>query len=180
MNTHIHADHVTGSGLIKQHFKSSKSIVSKNAEANADVLIGENDIISFGDFDLNVIETPGHTNGCLTYYLKEGEKNRPMLFTGDTLLIRGCGRTDFQEGSSAKLYESVHSKLFTLPEDTTVYPAHDYNGRTSSTIYEEKRHNPRLTKGLDEFLQIMEDLSKKLSKPAKLEDYVPKNRNCGL
>lgn len=100
------------------------------------------------------------------------------MFTGDTLLIRGCGRTDFQEGDSTRLYESVHKKLFTLPDDTLVYPAHDYKGFTASTIGEEKQYNPRLTKTLPEFIAIMANLN--LPRPAKIDIAVPANLKCGI
>jgi sulfur dioxygenase len=100
------------------------------------------------------------------------------VFTGDALLIRGCGRTDFQQGNSRSLYNSVRKKIFTLPDDYIVYPAHDYNGQLCSTVGEERRYNPRLTKTEEEFLKIMSDL--KLSSPAQIEIAVPNNMVCGL
>ncbi|XP_046884506.1 persulfide dioxygenase ETHE1, mitochondrial-like isoform X2 [Hypomesus transpacificus] len=123
---------------------------------------------------LTVRETPGHTDGCVT--IVSGDQS--MAFTGDTLLIRGCGRTDFQQGCSKTLYESVHQKIFTLPEQCLIYPAHDYKGQTVSTVGEEKRFNPRLTKTLKEFIHIMNNLD--LPKPAKIDIAVPANLMCGL
>ncbi|RYX99664.1 MBL fold metallo-hydrolase [bacterium] len=116
--------------------------------------------------------TPGHTNGCVSYYT-EG-----MVFTGDVLLIRGCGRTDFQQGSSEKLYNSVYQKIFTLPDNTLVYPAHDYKGMEVSTVYEEKNFNCRLAnKTKDEFVKIMSELN--LPYPKKIQEAVPANIVCG-
>lgn len=143
--------------------------------------------------------SPGHTEGCCSFYLApdevsvggEGEgggggrtavrRSPGLVFTGDALLIRGCGRTDFQGGSSQQLFESVREKLFALPEDTVVYPAHDYKGMTSSTIGEEKEHNPRLAVGKKsegEFVEIMRSLN--LPKPKMIDEAVPANLRCGL
>ncbi|KAK2997746.1 hypothetical protein RJ639_026303, partial [Escallonia herrerae] len=139
INTHVHADHVTGTGLIKSKLPGVKSVISKASNAKADLLIEPGDKIQFGDLFLEVRATPGHTLGCITYVTGDGP-NQPqprMAFTGDALLIRGCGRTDFQGGSSEQLYKSVHSQartftqyIFTLPKDTFLYPAHDYKGFT--------------------------------------------------
>ncbi|KAM5580082.1 hypothetical protein ABKV19_009694 [Rosa sericea] len=132
MNTHVHADHVTGTGLIKSKLDGVKSVISRASKSKADHLIEAGDKIYFGDMFLEVRATPGHTLGCVTYVTGDGP-NQPqprMAFTGDAVLIRGCGRTDFQGGSSDQLYESVHSQIFTLPKDTLIYPAHDYKGFT--------------------------------------------------
>jgi len=175
MNTHVHADHITGTGLLKKMSGVSiKSLISAASGANADDTLDGGDKVAFGGLALEVRGTPGHTNGCVCYVFHEGR----MVFTGDTLLIRGCGRTDFQDGSSEKLYKSVHSQLFTLPEDFTVYPAHDYKGMTCSTIGEEKKHNPRLTKSIDEFQIIMANLN--LPYPKMIDKAVPANKVCGL
>ncbi|KDO49356.1 hypothetical protein CISIN_1g022158mg [Citrus sinensis] len=148
MNTHVHADHVTGTGLIKSKVPGVKSIISKASGSKADLHVEHGDKVSFGDLFLEVRATPGHTLGCVTYVSGEGpDQPQPrMAFTGDALLIRGCGRTDFQGGSSSQLYKSVHSQIFTLPKDTLIYPAHDYKGFTVSTVGEEIQYNPRLTK----------------------------------
>ncbi|XP_063223288.1 persulfide dioxygenase ETHE1, mitochondrial isoform X7 [Bacillus rossius redtenbacheri] len=111
---------------------------------------------------------------CVTYVWHD----QRMAFTGDTLLVRGCGRTDFQEGNPETLYHSVHQKIFTLPDDFTLYPAHDYKGHTATTVYEEKKFNPRLTKSLEEFVKIMENLN--LPYPKMIDVAVPANRVCGL
>ncbi|KAK9887560.1 hypothetical protein WA026_023366 [Henosepilachna vigintioctopunctata] len=173
MNTHMHADHITGSGYLKQ-LSGCKSVISKMSGAQADIYLEDEDIFSFGNYNLKALATPGHTNGCLSYYFEDQQ----MVFTGDTLLIRGCGRTDFQEGSPEVLYKSVHSKIFTLPLDTIVYPAHDYKGVMSSSVAEELKFNPRLTKSLKEFVDIMNNLN--LDYPKQIDKAVPANRVCGL
>ncbi|KAI3803544.1 hypothetical protein L1987_31700 [Smallanthus sonchifolius] len=180
INTHVHADHVTGSGLIKTKVPGVKSIISKASKASADIFVEAGDKIQFGDLYLEVRATPGHTVGCVTYVTVDGpDQPQPrMAFTGDTLLIRGCGRTDFQGGSSEQLYESVHSQIFTLPKDTFIYPAHDYKGFTVSTVGEEVLYNPRLTKDEETFKSIMENL--KLAYPKMIDVAVPANMVCGL
>lgn len=180
MNTHVHADHVTGTGLIKSKVPGAKSVISKASGSKADVLIEPGDRIPFGDLFLEVRATPGHTSGCITYVTGDGpdQPHPRMAFTGDALLIRGCGRTDFQGGSSKQLYESVHSQIFTLPKDTLIYPAHDYKGFSVSTVGEEIVFNPRLSKDLEEFKKIMENLN--LSYPKMMDIAVPANLVCGL
>ncbi|UYV80660.1 ETHE1 [Cordylochernes scorpioides] len=121
-NTHVHADHVTGTGLLKELFPNCKSVISEASEAKADIHLQPGEVLKVGEIELEVRPTPGHTNGCVTYVCHA----RKMAFTGDALLIRGCGRTDFQQGDSARLYESVHSQILSLPEDFLLYPAHDY------------------------------------------------------
>nr|CAI5820021.1 unnamed protein product [Callosobruchus analis] len=164
VNTHMHADHITGSGQLKT-ISGCKSIISKASGADADIFVNEGDYIEFGKHKLKVLNTPGHTNGCCTFYCEEHD----IAFTGDALLIRGCGRTDFQEGDPATLYNSVHQKIFTLPESTLLYPAHDYNGLTVTTVDEEKRLNPRLTKSLQDFVQTMNNL--KLGYPKQIGEW---------
>ncbi|KAL8235446.1 hypothetical protein R6Q59_021546 [Mikania micrantha] len=180
INTHVHADHVTGSGLIKTKVPGVKSIISKASNASADILVEAGDKIQFGDLYLEVRATPGHTVGCVTYVTgDEPDQPQPrMAFTGDALLIRGCGRTDFQGGSSKQLYESVHSQIFTLPKDTFIYPAHDYKGFTVSTVGEEMLYNPRLMQDEETFKSIMENL--KLPYPKMIDAAVPANMVCGL
>ncbi|TQD80676.1 hypothetical protein C1H46_033775 [Malus baccata] len=180
MNTHVHADHVTGTGLMKTKLPGVKSVISKASKSKADLLIESGDKIYFGDLFLEVRATPGHTLGCVTYVTGDGpDQPQPrMAFTGDAVLIRGCGRTDFQGGSSQQLYKSVHSQIFTLPKDTYIYPAHDYKGFTVSTVGEEMLYNPRLTKDEEEFQSIMENL--KLAYPKMIDIAVPANMVCGL
>ncbi|XP_022751591.1 persulfide dioxygenase ETHE1 homolog, mitochondrial-like [Durio zibethinus] len=180
MNTHVHADHITGTGLIKGKAPGVKSVISKASGSKADVFVEPGDKIFFGNLFLEVRATPGHTLGCVTYVTGEGlDQPQPrMAFTGDALLIRGCGRTDFQGGSSEQLYKSVHSQIFTLPKDTLLYPAHDYKGFAVTTVAEEMLYNPRLTKDEETFKSIMENLN--LPKPKMIDVAVPANRVCGL
>lgn len=180
INTHVHADHVTGTGLLKSKVPGVKSIISKSSNSKADLLVEAGDKIYFGDLYLEVRATPGHTLGCVTYVTGDGpDQPQPrMAFTGDALLIRGCGRTDFQGGSSWQLYKSVHSQIFTLPKDTLIYPAHDYKGYSVSTVGEEMLYNPRLTKDEETFKKIMENLN--LPYPKMIDVAVPANMVCGL
>ncbi|KAG9448002.1 hypothetical protein H6P81_014130 [Aristolochia fimbriata] len=180
INTHVHADHVTGTGIIKTKMPSVKSIISRASNAKADLLVKGGDRIQFGNLFLEVRPTPGHTVGCVTYVTGDGsDQPQPrMAFTGDALLIRGCGRTDFQGGSSEQLYKSVHSQIFTLPKDTLLYPAHDYKGYTVTTVEEEMQYNPRLTKDQEMFKNIMADLN--LPYPKMIDKAVPANMVCGL
>nr|XP_035963223.1 persulfide dioxygenase ETHE1, mitochondrial isoform X3 [Halichoerus grypus] len=118
--------------------------------------------------------SPGHTPGCVTFVLND----HSMAFTGDALLIRGCGRTDFQQGCAKTLYHSVHEKIFTLPGDCLIYPAHDYRGLTVSTVEEERTLNPRLTLSCEEFVKVMDNLN--LPKPQQIDFAVPANMRCGI
>ncbi len=174
VETHIHADHVTGASLLKKS-TGCQILVSQVAKAkNADGTFKDGDIVSFGQHSLRVITTPGHTSTCTSFYI-EG-----MVFTGDTLFIRGCGRTDFQEGSSEQLFESVRKKLFTLPPETLVFPGHDYKGMMFSTIEEERHLNPRLKEAnsKEQFIEIMKSL--KLDYPAQIDVALPANMLCGF
>ncbi|XP_046383125.1 persulfide dioxygenase ETHE1, mitochondrial isoform X1 [Ischnura elegans] len=174
VNTHMHADHITGTGLLKKLLPGCQSVISKASGAKADIYINPGDEIRFGCHQLEVRPTPGHTNGCVTYVLHE----QGMAFTGDALLIRGCGRTDFQEGDSRTLYESVHSQILSLPDNFCLYPAHDYKGQTVTTVAEEKKYNPRLTKSVEEFITIMDNLN--LAYPKMIDKAIPANKVCGL
>lgn len=176
LDTHVHADHVTALGSLRERL-GAKTVVAERAGVGcADVLAKDGDTITFGSCGLQVLETPGHTGGCVSYVTTD----RAMVFTGDALLIRGCGRTDFQSGDAQQLYRSVHDKLFSLPGHTAVYPGHDYKGRTSSTIDEERRLNPRLGGGkpLAEFTKIMSELA--LAYPKNMDVAVPRNTHCGM
>jgi sulfur dioxygenase len=173
LDTHIHADHVTGSGRIRS-LRGVKTAVPKNANVPcADINLSEGDQIKFGPFVIKVLETPGHTDASLSFVCED------MVFSGDALLIRGTGRTDFQSGSASELYDSITKKLFTLPGDAKLYPAHDYKGFTSSTIEAEIKHNPRAGRGRtkEEFVKIMSDL--KLGYPKKIDEALPANQACG-
>lgn len=174
MNTHMHADHITGTGYLKKLLPDVESVISQNSGAQADKHINNGDVVEFGRHQIKAISTPGHTNGCMTYVNYE----QGIAFTGDTLLIRGCGRTDFQEGSARTLYNSVHEQIFTLPENFRLFPAHDYKGQLETTVGEEKKYNPRLTKDIDSFIQLMDNLN--LPKPKMIDVAVPANQVCGL
>jgi sulfur dioxygenase len=173
INTHCHADHVTGTAALKGFFPSMRTGISKAAGAQAELLFEEGERIEFGSRHVYGLSTPGHTDGCFCFVLDD----QSMVFTGDTLLIRGCGRTDFQAGNSGTLYDNVHAKLFTLPDDCAVFPAHDYKGRTQSSIGEEKQFNLRLTKSKEEFMDIMANL--KLPYPKQIDAALPFNLRCG-
>lgn len=174
IETHVHADHISSAGLIRQ--KTGAQIVYNQAAGvkSIDIELNDGDSLPLGHYQIKAISTPGHTCGCMSYYID----NR--VFTGDTLLIRGCGRTDFQQGSAEALYSSVTEKLFNLPDETMVYPGHDYNGNISSTIMEEKQWNPRLgkQKSLVDFIDIMDNLN--LALPKKINEAVPANEGCGI
>ena len=174
LDTHVHADHVTASGELRKRTGAKVGVSSAYDLSCPDLHLEDNQELPLGKMTIKVINTPGHTSGCITYKIGN------MIFTGDALLIRGCGRTDFQEGSSNKLFNSVREKLFTLPDETIVYPAHDYKGFTSTTVGLEKRLNPRLKLDInnDEFNTIMANL--KLPYPKKIDEAVPANIQCGL
>ncbi|MET0387740.1 MAG: MBL fold metallo-hydrolase [Polyangiales bacterium] len=176
LETHVHADHVTGSGLLRDHFGAKTVVAERSGVVCADWQVKQGDNITFGQHTLEVRETPGHTNGCVSYVCAAAK----LVFSGDALLIRGCGRTDFQQGDAHQLYRSVHAQLFSLPDHTTVYPAHDYKGRTASSIDEERRLNPRLGGDRDEaeFVRIMSEL--KLPYPRKIDAALPANAQCGV
>lgn len=173
MDTHVHADHITGADAIRKATGAQGVVAFGTHVPCADIFMKDGEEIELGRFKIKALETPGHTDGCVSYYVAG------RVFTGDALLIRGTGRTDFQQGSSDKLYESITQKLFTLPDDTLVYPAHDYRGLSVSTITEEKKFNPRVggNKSKAEFIEIMKHL--KLAMPKKIQMAVPANMACG-
>lgn len=174
LETHIHADHITGGGMLRERFGCHVA-VHENAQVScADVWLKQGDHVLFGDNILKVLFTPGHTDTDICYLAAD------RVFTGDTLLIRGSGRTDFQSGDPGQAYDSITAKLFVLPDHTRIYPAHDYNGMTTSTIGEEKRHNPRLggNRGREGYIRIMQSMV--LEKPQKMDVAVPGNQRCGI
>ena len=174
LDTHIHADHVTAALELKKRVGSKIAAPAIDRLPCVDVPIEESRPMQVGSLTLTGLHTPGHTDGHFAYLLGE------RVFTGDALLIDGCGRTDFQNGDAEALYRSVNEKLFSLPDETLVYPAHDYTGRHVSSIAQEKARNPRLGAGkaLEEFVQIMAAL--KLPYPKFIDYAVPGNRQCGV
>ena len=175
LDTHVHADHVTAAWLHKSASGSRIMLSEVAAAANADRLLSHGDRVAFGNRHLDVRATPGHTDGCLTYVLDD----QSMAFTGDCLLIRGCGRTDFQQGSPVLLYRSVHTQILTLPPGCLLYPAHDYRGLTVTSVAEEKSFNPRLGGDVDvaDFTGYMNNLG--LPHPKLMDIAVPANLRCG-
>ncbi|TVQ64957.1 MAG: MBL fold metallo-hydrolase [Spirulina sp. DLM2.Bin59] len=173
METHIHADHVTGTGKLREKTGCSGVAPKESGVVCADINCSHGDRFTVGAITVEAIATPGHTHCDITYLV-----NGTHLLTGDSLFIRGCGRTDFQSGSAAALYESITEKLFTLPDHVWVYPGHDYRGHTVSTIGEEKQYNPRLA-GQDKaaFVELMGSLN--LPNPKKIMEAVPANQHCG-
>ena len=175
LETHVHADHVTGAWLMKQRL-GSKIVLSKRSGATgADLLVEEGDALEVGSLKLNVLSTPGHTDGCLTYVTSD----LGMAFTGDALLIRGAGRTDFQQGDARTLFRSIKDKILSLPDSCLLYPGHDYQGRTVTTVAEEKAHNPRCGGEANEtdFVGYMSNLG--LPHPKQIDVAVPANLRCG-
>lgn len=171
LNTHVHADHVSATSALKAKVPGCKSALAGASGGAADVCLEDGDRVSFGGRHLTVIPTPGHTSGCVSFLLDGGA----CVFTGDALLVRGCGRTDFQGGSASTLFTSIHTRIFTLPHATTVFPGHDYNGLTRSTVGEEVRLNPRLGAGRtrEDFEGIMAALQ--LARPVLMDVAVPAN-----
>jgi len=175
LETHIHADHVTGAWILKQQFGSRIAVAEGSGAQGADRYLRQGDKVEFGARHLEVRATPGHTGGCMTYVLED----ESMAFTGDCLLIRGSGRTDFQQGDAHALYRSVHSQILTLPPDCLLYPAHDYRGLTVTSVAEERRFNPRLGGDIGEadFAGYMENLH--LPHPKQIDVAVPANLKVG-
>lgn len=175
VDTHVHADHITAASALKDRTGCQIVYPGTGQAEGPDRALADGERFAVGDVGITCRFTPGHTVGSACYVLDD----ESAVFTGDTLMIRGCGRTDFQGGSSEALYRSVHERLFRLPDACRVYPGHDYQGRTMSTIGEEKAHNPRLGGGNDlaTFVRIMTDL--KLAYPAKMDEAVPANRVLG-
>jgi sulfur dioxygenase len=178
LDTHVHADHVTGAGKLRERTSATTHVSAQGGAPCADVALTDGHVVRVGGIEIRALATPGHTSGCMSFVVRaEGEPLR--VLTGDALLVRGCGRTDFQEGDAATLFHSVREKLFALPDETFVYPAHDYRGFTVSTIREEKRLNPRLGGAMTEkdFVTLMNNLD--LPPPGKIHEAVPANRACG-
>ena len=175
LDTHVHADHVTGAWILKRKFGSQIVVSADCGAQGADRYVKHGDRVEFGSRHLTVRATPGHTKGCVTYVLDD----ESMAFSGDAMLIRGSGRTDFQQGDAHALYRSVHTQILTLPHTCLLYPAHDYRGLTVTSVAEERAYNPRLGGDVseDDFAGYMENLG--LPHPKKMDVAVPANLRCG-
>jgi glyoxylase-like metal-dependent hydrolase (beta-lactamase superfamily II)/rhodanese-related sulfurtransferase len=175
LETHVHADHVTGAWLLKNRLGSRIALAAASGAAGADRLLEDGERVGFGKRSLEVRATPGHTNGCVTYVLDD----ESMAFTGDCVMIRGSGRTDFQQGDARALYRSVRARIFSLPDSCLLYPAHDYRGLTVTSVCEEKKYNPRLggEVGEADYAGYMKNLD--LPHPKKIDEAVPANLRCG-
>ncbi len=173
IETHAHADHITSAGLLAEHAGAKTAAPAGCGIRTAAVQLHDGDTLNFGKETLKALLTPGHTSGSMSFVWRE------HLFSGDTLLINGCGRTDFQSGSAEAMYHSLTQILFALPDATTVWPGHDYQGRTHSSIGQEKAHNARVAgKTLQEFTAVMDALN--LPKPKRIDEAVPANLSSGV
>ena len=173
VDTHIHADHVTALGALREQTGCATAMGATTRSECVSVHFQEGEKLSADNLHLDVIYTPGHTDDSYSFLLPD------RVFTGDTLLIRGTGRTDFQNGDPAAQYDSLFNKLLRLPEDILVYPAHDYHGMTVSTIGEEMHHNPRLqVSDMQAYVELMNGLE--LDAPRMMDIAIPANRACGL
>ncbi|MDR2248633.1 MBL fold metallo-hydrolase [Acinetobacter sp.] len=173
LDTHVHADHITAANLLRERFHC-KSVLHRNSDVNCgDILITDGCTLKLGNHSIEARYTPGHTNACTSYLVGK------MVFTGDALLIDGCGRTDFQQGNAGTLFDSIHKQLFSLPDDTLVYPGHDYKGRLSSTIGYERLNNSRLgqNRSREDFVKLMNNLN--LPYPKQIDKALPANQACG-
>lgn len=175
LDTHVHADHVTGAWLMRKALGAETVLSKRYGVENVDVQVDHGEVLAFGNCSLAVRATPGHTNGCVTYVTS----SQDMAFTGDCLMIRGAGRTDFQAGDEHTMWHSIHEQIFTLPEDCLIYPGHDYAGRTVSTVLEEKTYNPRIGGEAreEDFVGYMENLA--LPHPKLIDIAVPANMKGG-
>ena len=173
VDTHIHADHITGLGQLREQTGCITAMGEMTQAECLSTRFRDAEKLDLDGVDIRALYTPGHTDDSYSFVLPD------RVLTGDTLLIRGTGRTDFQNGDAGAQYDSLFERLLTLPDDTLVYPAHDYNGMTVSTIGEEKRHNPRLqVKNRAEYVALMDGLV--LSNPKMMDVAVPANRQCGM
>lgn len=175
LDTHVHADHVTSAWLLQQRCGSRIALAAAAGAEGVDLPLRHGDRVAFGTRHVDVRATPGHTNGCLSYVLDD----QRMAFTGDSLLIRGCGRTDFQQGSAERLFQSVREQILSLPPDCLLYPGHDYRGITVTSVAEELRFNPRLggDANIEDFSGYMANLA--LPHPKLIDIAVPANQRCG-
>ena len=175
LDTHVHADHVTGAWLMRMALNAQTVLSARYGIENVDVPVDNGDVLAFGNCSLTVRATPGHTSGCVTYVTN----HQDMAFTGDCLMIRGAGRTDFQAGDEHEMWNSIREQIFSLPDDCLIYPGHDYHGRTVSTVLEEKKFNPRIggEAKVEDFVGYMKNMD--LPHPKLLNIAVPANMQGG-
>lgn len=172
LETHVHADHVTGAAGLSEVTGARSAVGAAGGVGCADRLLQDGDSLVFGSEVIRVIHTPGHTPGCVSYQWRD------RVFTGDSLMISGCGRTDFQGGDAGRLYDSITERLFVLPDETLIYPGHDYRGARVSCIGQEKAINPRLAgHSRQDFVNLMAGLA--LPRPSMLDEVLPANLRCG-
>jgi sulfur dioxygenase len=172
LDTHVHADHLTGAGLLRER-TGCKTVAGLRGPDSIDLKLPDAAKLLLGTLEVEVLATPGHTDDSVSYRVGE------HVFTGDALLVRGTGRTDFQNGDAGLLYDAITKRLFSLPDSTKIWPGHDYRGHTASTVGEEKRHNPRLAgKSREQFIELMGKLG--LAPPKYIQQAVPANRELGL
>ena len=168
IDTHIHADHVSGLNELNKMTNCTRIMGDNSPSEVVDIKVKDGEKVKIEDIELTALHTPGHTICSFSFFMKD------RVFTGDTLLINGTGRTDFQGGSAKDQYDSIFNRLLKLPDQTVIYPAHDYNGKKNSTIIEEKKNNPRLqVNSIDEYIEIMKNL--KLDKPNMMDFHVSSN-----
>jgi len=174
LETQVHANHITGSGLLRKALNSLVMVHENSRSKCADILLKDGDLIPIGAMKIRVLHTPGHTNSDVCYLIAG------MAFTGNALLIRSCGRTEFHSSDAGTLYDSITERLFSLPDDTIIYPGHDYEGRFCSTVGEEKAYNPRVGNGIsrDRFIEIMQNLQPET--PLRIHEALPSNVRCGF
>lgn len=173
LETHVHADHITASGMLKERLAIKTGVSKLCGATTADMQLNDGDVLQFGAQQIQVMATPGHTAGSVSFLWND------CIFTGDALLINGCGRTDFQGGDAGVLFDSITKKIWSLPDETLIYPAHDYNGRCVSCVAQEKAINPRLAgKTKAEFIALINSLN--LPKPKLIDIAVPVNKMCGV
>lgn len=173
LDTHLHAEHVTALGLLRQHTQCTLMMGLQSQAQGVDVLFKDNDRLTFDGFSLKAIYTPGHTDDSYCFMMDD------RVFTGDTLMIRSTGRTDFQQGNAGMQYDSLYARLLSLPPETLVYPGHDYQGMTVSTIAEERQFNPRLqVSSREEYIALMNGLN--LPIPKLMDIVISANKHCGI
>lgn len=180
LDTHIHADHITAAGVLRER-TGAHTLAGERGAQCVDRHLAPDEIVRLSGLALRVLSTPGHTRDSVSYLLldpSDDSKPGDRVFTGDALLIRAAGRTDFQSGDAGALYDSITRQLFTLPDSTLVYPGHDYAGRTVTSVAEEKRWNARIAgRSREQFIEVMRALN--LPEPTRIHEAVPANQACG-